>query len=60
MDGNKRIGWVAARIFFADNARILRFDPSEAIETMGAVAGGSNSEESLAMWFRERIENDSR
>lgn len=56
MDGNKRIGWVAARLLLADNGLVLRFKPLEAIRTMEAVAGGALAEEKLADWFRERIE----
>ena len=55
MDGAKRIGWVAVRLFLADNGLVLRFTPLEAIQTMEAVAGGSLAEEDLASWFRDRI-----
>ena len=60
MDGNKRIGWLAARLFLADNGLILRFNPLEAVQTMEAVGGGSLTEENLADWFRERIEGASK
>lgn len=54
-DGNKRIGWVAARLFLADNGFALRFDPADAVRTMEAVASGGLTEPELAVWFRERI-----
>jgi death-on-curing protein len=54
-DGNKRTAWVAARLFLADNGLTLRFDPSEAVRTMEALASGSLTEPELAEWFRQRI-----
>lgn len=54
-DGNKRTAWVAARLFLADNGLTLRFDPSEAVRTMEALASGSLAESELAEWFRQRI-----
>lgn len=54
-DGNKRTGWVIARLFLADNGYTLRFDPANAVVTMESVAAGTLSESELAEWFRQRI-----
>lgn len=54
-DGNKRTAWVVARVFLADNGVRLQFSELDAIQTMGAVAGGSLDEPQLADWFRQRI-----
>jgi death on curing protein len=55
VDGNKRTGWVLARLFLADNRYRLRFDPIEAVRMMEGVAGGSVQEPKLAVWFRQRL-----
>jgi death-on-curing protein len=54
-DGNKRTGWVVARLFLADNGVRLQFDSADAVRTMEAVAAGTLSERELAEWFRQRI-----
>jgi death on curing protein len=54
-DGNKRTGWVVARLFLADNGYQPRFDPADAVRTMESVAAGTVSESELAEWFRQRI-----
>jgi death-on-curing protein len=54
-DGNKRTGWVAARLFLADNGFGLRLDPAHAVRTMESVAAGALSESELAAWFRQRM-----
>jgi death-on-curing protein len=54
-DGNKRTGWVAARLFLADNGFGLRLDPADAVRTMESVAAGALSESELAAWFRQRM-----
>ncbi len=54
-DGNKRTGWVAARLFLADNGFALRFDPADAVLTMQSVAADDLSEKDLAAWFRQRM-----
>lgn len=56
MDGNKRIGWVAARLFLADNGIRFSFSPIDAVRTMEAVASGSITEQELSTWFRARME----
>ena len=55
VDGNKRVAWVAARLFLADHGHGLDFDPVDAIRTMEGVAGGVVSEADLADWFRQRL-----
>jgi death-on-curing protein len=55
VDGNKRTAWVTARLFLSLNARLLRFNPDDAAETMEQMAAGSVSEQALAEWFRDRI-----
>ena len=54
-DGNKRTGWVVARLFLADNGFRLQFDPPEAVRTIEAVASGTLSEAEFAEWLRQRI-----
>ena len=54
-DGNKRTGWVVARLFLADNGYHLRFDPADAVRTMESVAAGTLTESEIAEWFRQGI-----
>lgn len=54
-DGNKRIAWIAARLFLADNASRLAFEKTEAVRLMQALAGGEIDEGALAEWFRRRL-----
>ena len=54
-DGNKRVAWVAARLFLLANGWSLAFDPFDAIRVMEAVSSGQASEEGLASWFRVRL-----
>lgn len=56
VDGNKRMAWVVARVFLADNGQILEFDPFDAVRIMEEVAEGGINENELADWFRSRIE----
>ena len=56
-DGNKRTGWVVARVFLADNGLRFHFDPADAVRVVEALAAGKLSEAQLAAWFRERIPN---
>jgi death on curing protein len=53
-DGNKRTGWVVARVFLADNGYGLQFDPGDAVRTVEALAAGKMSEAELAGWLRQR------
>lgn len=54
-DGNRRIAWVVARLFVADNGGRLRFDPLEAIQMVLAMASGTLTEPEVAAWFRQRL-----
>lgn len=55
VDGNKRVGWVSARLFLLANGLSLNFDPFDAIRIMEAVSAGQLSEEEVANWFRLRL-----
>ena len=55
VDGSKRTGWVAARLFLADNDYRIEFELADAIRTMAAVAADSMGEADLAAWFRVRV-----
>jgi len=57
VDGNKRTGWVIARLFLARNGVSLVFDPTSATRTMLAFAADDLSEAELADWFRQHIVN---
>jgi death-on-curing protein len=54
-DGNKRTGWVLARLFLADNGYRLVFDPAAAVALMLALAAGAADEAAVADWLRTRI-----
>lgn len=41
VDGNKRFGWVATRLFYLMNDADVRVDDDEAFETVVAVADGT-------------------
>lgn len=56
-DGNKRTAWVMARLFLADHGHGLRFAPLDAVRLMEGVAAGTLTEDQLAEWFRQRLEN---
>ena len=56
VDGNKRVAWVVARLFLADNGFQLSFKAVEAVRLMEALAAGNIEESQLAQWFRERLE----
>ena len=53
-DGNKRTGWILARLFLADNGVRIQYTAQDAIEVMLGVAAGSVSEAKFAQWIRER------
>jgi death-on-curing protein len=55
VDGNKRIAWVIARLFLADNGVRLRHDKADAVRTVEGLAAGRIDEETLAAWFRSRM-----
>ncbi len=55
VDGNKRLGWVAVRLFYICNEGDLRAPQDEAFELVMAVASGEHSDvrkiaETLAQW----------
>jgi death on curing protein len=55
IDGNKRTGWVVARLFLRLNGLQLAFDKAEALATVLALASGDLSEDELADWFRAHL-----
>ena len=55
IDGNKRVAWVVGRLFLADNACSLAFDPLDAIRVVEGVAAGHLDEAALADWIRSRL-----
>lgn len=55
VDGNKRTGWVMARLFLALNGVAIRFTAPEAIAVVMLLAAGDMDETTLAGWFRERV-----
>jgi death on curing protein len=55
LDGNKRIAWVAARLFLADNNYTLVFDPVDAVSMMEQLASNTITEDDAADWFRKRL-----
>jgi death-on-curing protein len=61
-DGNKRVAWVAMRLFLDVNGR--RFDTppdvEEAETAMLAVAAGESRESEMAAWLRERLVDGAR
>lgn len=54
-DGNKRVAWVTARLFLADNGYAIEFEALDAIRVIEDVARGALSEGDLAAWFRQRL-----
>ena len=56
VDGNKRVAWVAGRLFLADNGYSLDVDPLDAIRVMEGVAAGRTGEIELADWIRSRLQ----
>ena len=55
VDGNKRTGWVVARLFLARNGYRLQFDPHDAERTIERLADGKLSKPEVGDWFRQRI-----
>lgn len=55
VDGNKRISWVTARLFLADNGFGLSFDQQDAIKTVEGLAGSVVSEKEFAAWLRNKF-----
>ena len=55
VDGNKRLGWVATRLFYRLNDRDLQVDPDQAFDLIASIADGSVRDvaaitEQLARW----------
>jgi len=55
VDGNKRMAWLVARLFLADNGFQLEFDKTDAVHIVEALAAGRLGEQALADWFRARL-----
>jgi death on curing protein len=60
VDGNERVAFVAMAVFLRMNGMGLRADEPDVVETMWALADGRLSEDDLAEWLRERIEDPAR
>jgi len=54
IDGNKRVGAMAAELFLGLNGVDLLATDEELVEATMAAAGGEMSAESLAIWIRQR------
>lgn len=54
-DGNKRTGWIVARLFLLDNSVKIRFDAIDAVQTVERIAGSEITEADFAAWIRARI-----
>lgn len=57
VDGNKRLGWVGVRLFYALNGRELRMPEDEAYDFVISIADGTRAEvdaiaDVLARWVR--------
>ena len=55
VDGNKRVGAMAAEVFLIANGHALDTPDDDWIELTLAVARGDVGREALAIWFRQRI-----
>jgi death-on-curing protein len=58
LDGNKRVGIMAAELFIELNDARLRADDDELEEMTLAVARGELDAERVAIWFRQRLERE--
>ena len=54
VDGNKRVGAMAAELFLVVNAQRLEAPDEALVELAFAVARGEVSAEALAIWIRQR------
>ena len=52
-DGNKRIAWIAARLFLMDNGKRIQFSPARAIQKVVMLASSGLSEADFSNWLRE-------
>ena len=55
VDGNKRTGWVLARLFLAKHGLELTFREADAVVRMLALAAAEITEDEFALWLRECI-----
>ena len=55
IDGNKRLGLVAAEVFLELNGYDVDREDAEVVTAMTALAGGSLGEKTLARWFRDAM-----
>lgn len=60
IDGNKRVGAMAAELLLTINEHDLQATDDEVVEITLAVAQGEVSAEALAIWFRQRSQPRSR
>jgi death on curing protein len=60
IDGNKRVGFVAAYAFLALNGAELEAEEDEVVSTIEGVAAGSESEADLAKWIDAHSQPSSR
>lgn len=54
IDGNKRVGYMAAYVFLGINGLDVEAPEEEVVILMSGVASGERSEDELAEWLRER------
>ncbi|MBW4536350.1 MAG: type II toxin-antitoxin system death-on-curing family toxin [Pleurocapsa minor HA4230-MV1] len=54
-DGNKRVAFLAIGMFLAINGFLLKVEPTEAVNTMLALATGDLTELDLASWIEKFI-----
>lgn len=52
-DGNKRIAWIAARLFLLDNGQQIQFPPAQAIQQVLSLASSELSEAAFSQWLRD-------
>ena len=57
-DGNKRAAFLAIGMFLAINGFLLKVEPTEAVNTMLALAAGNLTELELASWIEQFILKD--
>jgi death on curing protein len=55
IDGNKRTGWIVARLFLEANGFAISVTQKEIVDTVIALAAGELPEDELAAWFRDHI-----
>ena len=52
-DGNKRAAFLAIGMFLAINGYLLKVEPTNAVNTMLALAAGDLAESELALWIEQ-------